>query len=133
MPMGRIPRTPSSPGIRIGISPSTRLVLGSMMLMESFDAFETNTRPPAARIPEGLLPAWLFSPNGTPVRMKASTFAAAGVETSITATELDSRTLGSPRPGMAPVPRSASALGNPNAGNGSPVSRARLGSAPRIA
>ena len=64
----------------------------------------------------------------------ASTFGAAGSETSTTARELASLTLGSPNPGTCTVPKAvcrstpeaASALGNPKAGNGRPVAaRAR--------
>ena len=127
--------------MRIGISASTALVLASITVMVSSLALETNTRPAAARMPEGLLPPCTAGPKGRPVRMKLSTFGAVGVETSTTLTELDSRTFGSPRPGTLTGPRSvarsapatASALGNPKAGKGSPVALACFGSAPGIA
>src|ERR1035437_9768662 len=91
--------------MRIGISASTAAVLASITVTVSSLALETNTRPAAARIPEGLLPPCTFGPNGRPVRMKVSNFGAAGAETSTTLTELDSRTLGSARPGALTGPR----------------------------
>src|ERR1051326_2367710 len=98
-------------------------------------------RSAVATIPEGLLPAHVVFENARPVGTNATTFGDAGVDTSITQTEFASRALGSPRPGTRTVPRpvsrsaplTASALGNPNAGNGSPVSRACFGSARGIA
>src|ERR1035441_2237817 len=102
--MGSTPRYRSSPGMRIGISASTAAVLASITVTVSSLALETNTRPAAARIPEGLLPPCTFGPNGRPVRMKVSNFGAAGAETTTTLTQLDSRTLVSPTPGTVAVP-----------------------------
>ena len=86
-------------------------------------------------MPQGLLPPCTPAPNGRPVRTNVTNLGAAGVETSITATELASRTLGSPKPGTRTVPRAvarsapetASALGKPKAGKGSPVAVAWCG------
>src|ERR1039458_1698739 len=91
--------------MRIGISASTAPVLASITVMVSSLALETNTRPAAASIPEGLLPPDADGPKGRPVRMKDCNFGVAGAETSTTLTELDSRAFGSPRPGTFTGPR----------------------------
>ena len=54
-------------------------VFASITVMESLFALETKTRSEVASIPDGLLPPWLFSPTGRPVRMNVSTLAEAGV------------------------------------------------------
>ena len=106
--------------------------------MESLWPFDTKMRSAVAITPEGLLPPWIPFPNGRPVRMKASMRGAEGFSRLTTASEFDSCAFGSPSPGTwtSPfavarlTPSTASFDGNPNAGKGSPVSRACLLSAP---
>ena len=108
--------------------------------MLSLPELETNTRSAVTTTPEGLLPPSLFWPKGTPVRMKASTLAAAGLETSTTHSELDSGTLGSPRPGTCDralfgLPLGAGkcvAAGESESGEGQAGGAGCAGSAPGI-
>ena len=67
-PIGSAPRKFSRPGIRIGISASTRAVLASITVTESWFALETNTRSERTTIPDGLLPPWpdWFQPDPLP-------------------------------------------------------------------
>ena len=127
--------------MRMSICPATLFVLASITVMESLCAFETYTRSAVATTPEGLLPPSVPSPNGMPVWMNVSILGAAGSARSTTASELASRTLGSPRPGTStgplPVsrrtPASDSGEGNPKAGNGRPVPRRSWASTPGTA
>ena len=56
IPIGSTPRNVSRPGMRIGISASTRLAAASITVMESSLALETKTFPAVATMPDGLLP-----------------------------------------------------------------------------
>ena len=139
--MGRAPRRVSSPGMRSAIVRVTRLARASTTVMESLCPLETNTESPPTVTPEGLLPPAESLPNGKPVRMNASRRGEAGFATSTTASEFDSGTLGSPNPGTSTGPRAVSTRapdldcseGNPNAGNGRPLSSDRFASAPGTA